>query len=50
MRKVLLYLLIIILLCFLLPVIFTKRFNIVETISEIKENIEKKRRGKNFRL
>ena len=42
MRKVLLYLLIFILLCFLLPTIFTRRFNIVETISEIKENIEKK--------
>ena len=35
MRKIALYLLIIVLLCFLLPVIFTKRFSIVETMSSI---------------
>ena len=40
MRKVLLYLLIIILLCFILPVIFTKRFNIVETKSSIVDDIK----------
>lgn len=40
MRKVLLYLLIIILLCFILPVIFTKRFNIVETMSSIVDDIK----------
>ena len=38
MRKIALYLLIIVLLCFLLPVIFTKRFSIVETMSSIIEN------------
>ena len=40
MRKVLLYLLIIILLCFILPVIFTKRFNTVETMSSIVDDIK----------
>lgn len=40
MRKVLLYLLIIILLCFILPAIFTKRFNIVKTMASIVNDIK----------
>lgn len=38
MKKIAVYLLIIVLLCFLLPVIFTKRFSIVQTMSSIIEN------------
>ncbi len=38
MRKVLLYLLIIISLCFILPIIFTKRFNVIETMATYMEN------------
>ena len=38
MKKVLLYMGIIIVLCFILPVIFTKKFNVIETIASYNEN------------
>lgn len=41
MKKVAIYLLIILVLCFILPVIFTKKFDVVETMASIlKENLE----------
>ena len=38
MKKVLLYMGIIIVLCFILPVIFTKKFNVIETMASYNEN------------
>lgn len=41
MKKVAIYLVIILVLCFILPVIFTKKFDVVETMASIlKENLE----------
>ncbi len=41
MKKIAIYLVIILVLCFILPVIFTKKFDVVETMASIlKENLE----------
>lgn len=48
MKKIFVYLVVIIILCFSIPIIFTKQFTNKETVANTNTNIEKKTEGTNY--